>query len=43
MSAKQIDGLAPGSVSAILIESLCGALIGLPTGPVVATGKLTVV
>jgi anti-sigma-K factor RskA len=40
---QRIAGLAPGSTLAISIEPLGGSRTGLPTGPVVATGKLTAV
>lgn len=43
ISSKQLAGLAPGSVLAISIEPLGGSPTGLPTGPVVATGKLTAI
>ena len=43
ISSKQLTGLAPGSVLAISIEPLGGSPTGLPTGPVVATGKLTAI
>ena len=43
VSSKQLTGLAPGSVLAISIEPLGGSPTGLPTGPVVATGKLTAI
>jgi anti-sigma-K factor RskA len=41
ISSKRLAGLAPGSVLAISIEPLGGSPTGQPTGPVVATGKLT--
>ncbi len=40
---QRIAGLAAGSTLAISIEPLGGSPTGLPTGPVVATGKLTAV
>jgi anti-sigma-K factor RskA len=43
ISSKQLVGLAPGSVLAISIEPLGGSPTGQPTGPVVATGKLTAI
>ena len=43
ISSKQLAGLAPGSVLAISIEPLGGSPTGQPTGPVVATGKLTAI
>jgi anti-sigma-K factor RskA len=43
ISSKQLAGLAPGSVLAISIEPKGGSPTGLPTGPVVATGKLTAI
>ena len=43
VSSKQLTGLAPGSVLAISIEPLGGSPTGQPTGPVVATGKLTAI
>jgi anti-sigma-K factor RskA len=43
ISSKQLTGLAPGSVLAISIEPLGGSPTGQPTGPVVATGKLTAI
>lgn len=43
ISSKQLTGLEPGSVLAISIEPLGGSPTGQPTGPVVATGKLTAI
>jgi anti-sigma-K factor RskA len=43
ISPTQLGGLAPGSVLAITIEPLGGSPTGLPTGPVVASGKLTAI
>jgi anti-sigma-K factor RskA len=43
VSSNQLAGLAPGSVLAISIEPLGGSPTGQPTGPVVATGKLTAI
>lgn len=43
ISSKQLVGLAAGSVLAISIEPLGGSPTGQPTGPVVATGKLTAI
>lgn len=43
ISSKQLTGLAPGSVLAISIEPLGGSPTGQPTGPIVATGKLTAI
>ena len=40
---RRIAGLKPGSTLAISIEPLGGSPTGLPTGPVVATGKLSAV
>jgi anti-sigma-K factor RskA len=43
LAAKQLTGLQPGATLAISIEPLGGSKTGLPTGPVVATGKLSAV
>ena len=43
ISAKQLTGLAAGSILAISIEPLGGSTTGAPTGPVVATGVLTAI
>nr|WP_310524032.1 anti-sigma factor [Polymorphobacter sp.] len=43
ISSKQLKGLQPGATLAISIEPLGGSPTGLPTGPVVATGKLTAI
>lgn len=43
ISSKQLAGLLAGSVLAISIEPLGGSPTGVPTGPVVATGKLTAI
>ncbi|KAB7647890.1 anti-sigma factor [Polymorphobacter fuscus] len=43
VSSRQIAGLAAGSVLAISIEPLGGSPTGQPTGPVVATGKLSAI
>ncbi len=41
ISSQVISGLQPGAVLAISIEPNGGSPTGLPTGPVIATGKLT--
>lgn len=41
ISSQVVSGLQPGAVLAISIEPSGGSPTGLPTGPVVATGKLT--
>lgn len=41
ISSQVISGLQPGAVLAISIEPIGGSPTGLPTGPVIATGKLT--
>ncbi len=41
ISAKRLAGLQAGATLAISIEPLGGSPTGLPTGPVVATGKLS--
>jgi anti-sigma-K factor RskA len=38
--AERLRGLKPGVILAVSIEPLGGSKTGLPTGPVVATGKL---
>jgi anti-sigma-K factor RskA len=38
--AERLRGLKPGAILAVSIEPLGGSKTGLPTGPVVATGKL---
>lgn len=38
--ADRLRGLKPGAILAVSIEPLGGSKTGLPTGPVVATGKL---
>jgi anti-sigma-K factor RskA len=43
ISSQVVSGLQPGSVLAISIEPIGGSPTGLPTGPVVATGKLSAV
>ncbi len=43
ISSQQLKGLQPGAVLAISIEPLGGSKTGQPTGPVVATGKLSAV
>jgi anti-sigma-K factor RskA len=43
ISSQQLTGLQPGSVLAISIEPQGGSPTGQPTGPVVATGKLTAI
>ena len=43
ISSKQLIGLQAGATLAISIEPLGGSPTGLPTGPVVATGKLTAI
>jgi anti-sigma-K factor RskA len=40
---QRLQGLQPGSTLAISIEPLGGSPTGAPTGPVVATGKLTAI
>jgi len=41
--AERLRGLKPGAILAISIEPLGGSTTGAPTGPVVATGKLTAI
>lgn len=41
--AERLQGLKPGATLAISIEPLGGSPTGLPTGPVVATGKLVAI
>lgn len=41
ISSKRLAGLAAGSALAISIEPLGGSPTGQPTGPIVATGKLS--
>jgi anti-sigma-K factor RskA len=41
ISSQVISGLQPGAMLAISIEPIGGSPTGLPTGPVIATGKLT--
>jgi anti-sigma-K factor RskA len=43
ISQRQIAGLAAGSTLAISIEPVGGSKTGLPSGPVVATGKLAAI
>lgn len=43
LATKQLTGLQAGAILAISIEPLGGSKTGLPTGPVVATGKLSAV
>ncbi len=43
ISSQAISGLQPGAVLAISIEPIGGSPTGLPTGPVIATGKLSTV
>ncbi|WP_439532541.1 anti-sigma factor [Polymorphobacter sp.] len=43
ISSQRISGLQPGAVLAISIEPTGGSPTGLPTGPVIATGKLSAV
>lgn len=43
ISAQRLQGLSAGAVLAISIEPLGGSPTGQPTGPVVATGKLSAV
>ncbi len=43
ISSQRIAGLQPGSTLAISIEPMGGSPTGLPTGPVVATGKLSAI
>lgn len=43
ISSQVVSGLKPGSVLAISIEPIGGSPTGLPTGPVIATGKLSAV
>lgn len=41
ISSQVVAGLQPGAVLAISIEPIGGSPTGLPTGPVIATGKLS--
>ncbi len=43
LSTKQLGGLQPGATLAISIEPRGGSRTGAPTGPVVATGKLSAI